>query len=106
MNHFIDLLRFPDVDLYSERIEAGVPQISGSLLEVLGLTAPDGDVGAKLPHAFRNGETEPGAPSGYDRHFAFEQRRTEHRVRLPACECGCPRVLRSVQCLTRRTGLV
>ena len=91
MNHFIDLLRFSDVDLHRQRIEPGMPQVRGSLLQVFGTTAADREVRAELAHAFRDRQAETGAAPCDDRDLAFEQRRGEHRVRLPACESGCPR---------------
>src|SRR5262245_6360355 len=92
MDHFIDLLWLSDVDLDRQGVEAGVAQVGRALLQVFGLPAANSDIGAEFSHPFRNRETEPGAASRHDRDFALEQRRSEHRVRLPARERACPRV--------------
>src|SRR5262245_38151957 len=49
MDHLVDLLRLPDVDLHGQRVESGMPQVRGSVFQVFGIAAADRKVSAKLP---------------------------------------------------------
>ena len=90
-DHLIDLLRFSDIDLDGERIEAGMAKFSGALLEVRRVAAADREVRAELAETLRNREAEPCGATGDDRDLTLERRRCEHHVRLPAPGVECPR---------------
>ena len=65
-DHLVDLLRLSDVDLDGERIEPGVAELGGSLLEVRRIAAADGE-GRRAAQALRDRQPEAGAASGDDR---------------------------------------
>ena len=78
LDHLVDLLRVAHVDLHGQGIEAGVPQLRTSLLEVLRVAAADHNTCAEFAETFRNREPQPGASTGDNGDLALEQIRNEH----------------------------
>src|SRR6478672_10407529 len=99
LHHLIDLLRFANVELYGERVDARRLQGRPPLLEVFGLPTRDGDSRAERTEFPSDGEADAGAAAGNDRDAVLQEGFVEHAdliidVKIAACRahaspCAC-----------------
>ena len=83
-HHLVYLLGIPHVDLHGQRVEPGVAQFGGALLQVVGIAAANGHARAELSETLRDSESNAGSTPGNHGDLSLEQRGEKHmRQNIP-----------------------